>query len=80
LAQKFEELYIDKAELFMTKRFGYDENFYQTLEQGQSRFDLQNNVVISDNKESVQLAEILGKSNQKSIVLTGGGNVWFWSC
>ena len=30
LAQKFEELYIDKAELFMTKRFGYDENFYKT--------------------------------------------------
>lgn len=77
LAQKFEELYIDKAELFMTRRFGNDENFYQRSEQNQSRFNLQNCTVISDNKESVQLAEILGKSNQKSIVLTGGGMCGF---
>ncbi len=77
LAQKFEEIYIDKAELFMTKRFGNNEDFYQTLEQAQSRFNLRNCLLVADNKESVKLADILGKSNKKSIVLTGGGMCGF---
>lgn len=77
LAQKFEELYIDKAELFMTNRFGNDENFYKTLEESQSRFNLKNSLIVLNNKESVKLANMLGMSNQKSIILTGGGMCGF---
>lgn len=61
----------------MTKRFGYDENFYKTLEESQSRFNLKNSLIVPNNKESVKLANMLGMSNQKSIILTGGGMCGF---
>lgn len=73
LASKFEETYVEDADLFMTNRFGNDPEFYKDLTSSKKRFELNNCLSVIDNKKSVEIADSLGCDNQNSIVITSGG-------
>lgn len=77
LAGKFEAVYIENADIFMTRRFGNDENYYNNLGSSKKRFDLNNCQVIANNKESQRMSDSLAYGKKASIVLTGGGMCGF---
>ena len=77
LAGKFEALYIEMADQFMTRRFGNDENYYQDLDSSKKRFDLKNCRIIGGNKDSQAMSDSLVYRRSGSIVLTGGGMCGF---
>lgn len=73
LASKFEETYVEDADLFMTSRFGNDPEFYKNSSSSKSRFELNNCQLVANNKESVEISRSLLANNQNSIVITSGG-------
>lgn len=77
LANKFEETYIEDAELFMTRRFGDNHEFYKSVEKSKNRFELKNSRVIEDNKQSREVAEMLALGGRPSIIVTSGGMLGF---
>ncbi|MDD3998878.1 MAG: MBL fold metallo-hydrolase [Candidatus Shapirobacteria bacterium] len=77
LASKFEETYVEDADLFMTSRFGNDPEFYKNPASSKKRFELKNCQQVNSNKESVGISRSLLANNQNSIIVTSGGMLGF---
>ena len=77
LASKFEETYVEDADLFMTSRFGNDPEFYKNSASSKKRFELKNCQQVNSNKESVGISRSLLANNQNSIIVTSGGMLGF---